>query len=1856
MLLSPCLIADPALAQGFFAPTHLSARAPALSIQSAFEEQALTLVLGDVVPSILSIVGKRQRRNETRLARNSETSRPKEAISLFRELIDQFLPFKFVIKVWRTPEGFPFFAFPSIRHKDIVKPVQFMEDQSQVGGRSQIPDPNENESIVYEEGGISIGVGKTKFSYSQDSSQVSTLRIKPGSGQMRVMPMEEAMGSLSIYNRTYGNTREWRRSEGIITDSGAIRKRFRSFTDYIKKLWADDQGSGWEFFTLFDNSNTFGNPNYLAFVDGRIYHGTGLEGDTEFVQDFNQPFLSLVQHPNGRMEMIEVVYEIDQQKSGLKDDGIYRKYAKAYRVNRNTTNGWVKAEELKGVQAFNGIPIIRNGQSSKLTELIHVGYFSDFRHVVSIPPLQSDQLDFIHSPEKRATIVAALQTVKGGLYFGSDQLNANGYEKLARAVNGPVLLDNHLIVSIEGKPQSIPLMPSEVKAIFERANYREVSSLPQNPGEIRLAGENQVEIYLKTSPYPMLLYGETEKGEIIVQAVGGLSGRTGIAIKEIPSWAQQNHIQNLFVGSQGTGSLASFAPKGKRTPETLELVSVVEGGAIQPGGKAAREGASCAVAFLVKTENTNANAGESPTMGPTTGVKVPPLHAPEPGKTSLMKGLARLLSTFRNLYERLSPTSRRIRELQRHAQDLPPEAVEKLMRGVVSLDASKGEGGGAAVRLGVGLSILTDQPVSLHNVRLNRGRPGLKSEHVAYVYSGGLLSPGAAFVGNAYDSLYVGFIPGQRSPGGRQTIDIQGFGYRNAPGLVSKMIAQVGLPLMLFAHDDSSLTVKGFTHRLDFQDIPPEHLQDVILPILSRMGAQAKLTIERYGMNRAGRIVLHTRRLREPLRPLDLTSRGRLEKISVRIVCNHSSRAQAEAMAERLRMILRDQTPLGETPAPVEVHIQEADSTGRPLFAECTFVFESTRIGINAMIQDSTRIDESLDRFQALWNTVMHSSITVDEHTADILLLYMALARGHSRFLAPSLSPHFETTAYVVERMLGARVHTQRLDSGEYLVEIDGVGLDPEGPRPFIPAQVPEDSDLKDLGDNRLVVTLEDPSGRDSEVVGSKMARLAVMHQGQVPVPETETLTTAASEWYLRDNGLVLDDAAPDDLPVRIINGVIPLEIERSIRRIYRHLNPDPRSGRILVARSSNRLEDLLGLSFSGIYESVTDIASEKDALRAGKAVIASAALPRARAYLRKNGIPLAQARMAVGYERKEDARFSGVAFTADPVTGEIVLIVETIDGTAEALVDGKVPVDHYRLDPETGDILSLKTAMGGRTLLSLELRHSLAEMLRRASALFPDWPLGDYEYVFRRDGSLIIVQGRPATVAEASKEEVEVPSDGIAFEFPDAFAAFAGTSRGVLVDLDTPQRGYSLQGRTAIVMTREFKLGFLGGDIHHVTGILTDMGSLLSHAANQSREARLPSLVGSGRATEMLTPYIGQEIIVDSRHKRVYVPGLAGSGLQVVQVGGRSSGADLERGEKIVGLPGRVGEWIGRPHSPASRFTIDVVGAAFDLMELMAGFSIERIGIPGKGYFVIRKDYRRLLEDWLTTLDPVSLEKIARQSWEIMRRLVSFAETGITVDKFEAFLEAYVHGVAMMNINGYLTTLWQETYLRDALARHGVSIEEASGLIVGRFTSEISRKRLSYLNLLNDLQQRPRTDPVRQSLAERDLTALQTTLPQIDADLNQRVVRHAKDFKHQPSLLDRPHPIQLVLESLRQDLERNVDAPFAPAQTNMVLRAHVRQRLGSGRFSDLDRILDVSAALSYVDDSEHEIKARVESQMKDLLENIEHEIRDKGVWIWGEAHYYDLTLEEVREIVRRFHANGSDDPVGPGSASRKSA
>jgi phosphohistidine swiveling domain-containing protein len=250
----------------------------------------------------------------------------------------------------------------------------------------------------------------------------------------------------------------------------------------------------------------------------------------------------------------------------------------------------------------------------------------------------------------------------------------------------------------------------------------------------------------------------------------------------------------------------------------------------------------------------------------------------------------------------------------------------------------------------------------------------------------------------------------------------------------------------------------------------------------------------------------------------------------------------------------------------------------------------------------------------------------------------------------------------------------------------------------------------------------------DVASVGQKAANLAMLLAASFPVPDGYVLTTDAFEAFLASNSLSLDPSART-----FETGIFPLGVANALK------NAAAAIGDVALAvRSSGVAEDLPSASFAGQYETVLNVRGAKALLSAVRHCWASAFSDAVTTYRRaqgQSGVP----RMAILVQRLMAASAAGVAFTANPVTGDRTeTVVSAVRGLGERLVSGQASPDEWLVKGSSATCL--RAPEGAITEAQAQ---AIAELARRVEAHFGTPQ--DVEWAIACD-QLFLLQSRPIT------------------------------------------------------------------------------------------------------------------------------------------------------------------------------------------------------------------------------------------------------------------------------------------------------------------------------------------------------------------------------------------------------------------------------------------------------------------------------------------------------------------------------
>jgi len=331
------------------------------------------------------------------------------------------------------------------------------------------------------------------------------------------------------------------------------------------------------------------------------------------------------------------------------------------------------------------------------------------------------------------------------------------------------------------------------------------------------------------------------------------------------------------------------------------------------------------------------------------------------------------------------------------------------------IDGAQGEGGGQILRTALALSLVTGAPFRLEKIRAGRPKPGLLRQHLTAVTAAAEIG-GAAVDGAALGSRELAFRPGSVRPGA----------YRFAVGTAGSaaLVLQTVLPPLLTATGPSTVVVEGGTHN---PHAPPfDFLALAFLPLLARMGARARATLDRPGFYPAGGGQLTVEITPAPaLAPLMLLERGASRRRRARaVVANLPA-----SIAQRELRVVRDE--LGFRPEELEAVTLGARDGARGPGNVVLIELESEHVTevFTGFGEVGVRAEAVADHAVQAARQYLAAQVPVGPHLADQLLVPLALA-GVGVFRTMPLTRHSATNIAVIRQLVGAEFAVQPAENG----------------------------------------------------------------------------------------------------------------------------------------------------------------------------------------------------------------------------------------------------------------------------------------------------------------------------------------------------------------------------------------------------------------------------------------------------------------------------------------------------------------------------------------------------------------------------------------------------------------------------------------------------------------------------------------------------------------------------------------------------------------------------------------------------------------------------------------------------------
>lgn len=437
------------------------------------------------------------------------------------------------------------------------------------------------------------------------------------------------------------------------------------------------------------------------------------------------------------------------------------------------------------------------------------------------------------------------------------------------------------------------------------------------------------------------------------------------------------------------------------------------------------------------------------------------------------------------------------------------------------------------------------------------------------------------------------------------------------------------------------------------------------------------------------------------------------------------------------------------------------------------------------------------------------------------------------------------------------------------------------------------------------VLWFKDIGKSDIPQVGGKGANLGEMTQADIPVPNGFCVTAQAYYYFLDYNNLrekikealrSLDVNDNDELFATskrvkeiIMRAKMPADLATTIRSAY---DKFPHKNQEVAVRSSATAEDLPDASFAGQQATYLNISGEDNVVHSVQRCWASLFEARAIFYRVQKGFDHFKVGIAVPVQMMVQSEVSGVMFTINPINNDpFTIIVESVWGLGEMIVQGSATPDHFEVDKEKWQILK-KEISTQKIMLSKE--KGITKQMKVAESkvdkqkvdddvILKVAKLGerlqthygkpqDIEWAYQ-DGKIFIVQTRPITTVSAME------AAGTIGEIANIEG---GTPKAILTG--SPASPGIISGKVVIIRDPKDNDKILKGDIlvapmttpdfvpamKRAAAIVTDRGGQTSHAAIVSRELGVPCVVGVGSATTKLKT--GDIITVDAQKGEVYM------------------------------------------------------------------------------------------------------------------------------------------------------------------------------------------------------------------------------------------------------------------------------------------------------------------------------------------------------------------------------------------------
>jgi len=356
---------------------------------------------------------------------------------------------------------------------------------------------------------------------------------------------------------------------------------------------------------------------------------------------------------------------------------------------------------------------------------------------------------------------------------------------------------------------------------------------------------------------------------------------------------------------------------------------------------------------------------------------------------------------------------------------------------MIELDGSHGEGGGQILRTALGLSILTQKPFRIINIRKNRPKPGLKAQHVACIKACTELS-NAAVDGNSIGSEKIEFIP--REIKNRQ-IEVS----IGTAGSMTLLFQSLLLPVMFTECD---VKINGGT---DVKwSMPIDYIINIIKPVLSNYcGINIQCEKRGYYPTGGGAMSIKTKPKFKRVDfdsfdkfhqyifgnpAIDLYKSGKL--VFVKGISHASIDLQEKQVAERQSQSA-ELNMKSVCPVNIRGEYANTESTGSGLLLYAVYNKisgngeDQYRVGVDVLGEQGLRSEEIGRLASEKLKKCIEKDVVVDDCLQDNLIPLLGLFGGKVK--VGEITPHTQSNIHVCEKFLGVKYNIENQSDANFI-------------------------------------------------------------------------------------------------------------------------------------------------------------------------------------------------------------------------------------------------------------------------------------------------------------------------------------------------------------------------------------------------------------------------------------------------------------------------------------------------------------------------------------------------------------------------------------------------------------------------------------------------------------------------------------------------------------------------------------------------------------------------------------------------------------------------------------------------------